>query len=336
MNRSRRSLVTATASVGLALAWFAIAPPVLAHHSAAMFDTSKEIMVEGVVTEYAWKNPHSYLTVRTATGPQVLELGPPSTLGPLGLKRDTIKIGDKVSVRASPPRTGAVALGRELVRPDGTTVPLMLGTASSRRPPSVAQADSLAGIWVPEGFFGFLRSRATWPLTEQGKAALKVANMKESTQNQCVPVGAPMVMHYPTANRIEVKRDVVRIRVDWMGAERVVYLDGRKPPANAKPTLQGFSTGRWEGKALVIDTTQFAEHREGNALGLPSGRRKHLIEKFSLSDDRQHLTYEFVLEDPDWLTAPVKQSIQWDYHPEIEPSGVKCDVGAASRYLKEE
>jgi len=32
----------------------------------------------------------------------------------------------------------------------------------------------------------------------------------------------------------------------------------------------------------------------------------------------------------------VKQSIQWDYQPELKPSGVKCDIGAASRYLKEE
>lgn len=332
MKSNGRNLVATLMLVPLAVC---LASPAFAHHSSAMFDTSREVMVEGVVTDFSWKNPHSYLTVRTAAGPVVLELGPPSTLGPLGLKKETIKIGDKVTVRASPPRTGTVSLGRELVRPDGSTVPLMLG-AYSRRPQPVAQADSLAGIWVPEGFFGFLQSRYRWPLTDKGRAALQASSMSESTQNQCVPVGAPMVMHYPTANRIEIGKDAVRIQVDWMDAERVVWLDGRKPVANAKPTLQGFSTGRWEGKALVIDTTQFAEHKEGNALGLPSGLRKHLVEKFTLSEDRRHLTYEFTLEDPDWLTAPVKQSIQWDYHPEISPSNTKCDIEAASRFLKGE
>lgn len=332
MDRTQQTWVV---PVALALAGLASALPAWAHHSAAMFDTTKQIMVEGVVTEFAWKNPHSYLTVKTASGPVVLELGPPSTLGPLGLRKETIKVGDKVSVRASPPRRGTISLGRELVRADGSTVPLMIGN-NVPRPQPVAQAESLAGTWVPEGFFGFLQSRSRWPLNDRGRAALQSANINESTQNQCVPVGAPMVMHYPTANRIEVGKDVVRIQVDWMDAERVVYLDGRKPAANAKPTMQGFSTGHWEGKALVIDTTQFAEHREGNALGLPSGLRKHLVEKFSLSEDRRHLTYEFTLEDPDWLTGPVKQSIQWDYHPEISPSGVKCDIDAASRFLREE
>jgi hypothetical protein len=187
---------------------------------------------------------------------------------------------------------------------------------------------------VPEGFFGFLQSRARWPLNEKGKAALAADNSKESPQNRCVPVGAPMVMHYPAANRIEITRDVVNIHVDWMDAERVVYLDGRKPSANAKPTMQGFSTGKWEGKTLVVDTTHFAEHPEGNAMGLPSGLRKHLVERFTLTDDRQHLTYEFTLEDPDWFTAPITQSIQWDYRPDVEPSGTRCDVEAASRYLK--
>ncbi len=306
-----------------------------AHHNSAMFDTSRESLLEGIVVEFAWKNPHSYLTVRTATGPLTLELGPPSTLGPLGLKRDTIKVGDKVTLRANPPRRGTLALGRELLRADGGTVPLMIGFGANR-PQPVKQADSIAGTWVPEGFFGFLRSRSSWPLTERGRAALRAANIADSTQNQCIPVGAPMLMHYPAANRIEVAKDVVRLHVDWMDAERVVYLDGRKPAANAKPTLHGHSTGKWEGKALVVDTTQFAEHREGNALGLPSGLRKHLVERFSLTEDRRHLIYEFVLEDPDWLTAPVKQSIQWDYRPELSPSGTRCDIEAASRFLKEE
>lgn len=308
--------------------------PAAAHHSAAAFDTSKQIMVEGVVTEFAWRNPHSYLTVRTDGGTQVLELGPPSTLGPLGFKRDSIKVGDRVSIRAHPPRRGTMALANTLVKSDGSTVPLYI-TAGKRSAP-VQQATSIAGTWVPEGFFNFLRSRSSWSLTEKGKAALQSASGTESTQNQCIPVGAPMLMHYPTANRIEVAKDVVRIHVDWMDAERVVYLDGRKPRENAPRSLHGHSTGKWEGTTLVIDTTNFAEHKEGNALGLPSGPRKHLVERLSLTADRKQLQYEFVLEDPDYLAAPVKQSVLWDYQPNLAPSGTKCDVEAASRFLKEE
>jgi hypothetical protein len=315
------------------IAFFAL--PAIAHHSAAAFDTSREIIVEGVVTEFAWKNPHSYLTVKTKDGPLVLELGPPSTLGPLGLTKDAIKIGDTVKINASPGRRGTMALGRELLRADGSTLPLMIG-GKAKLPAPVQQAESIEGTWVPQGFFAFLSGRSKWPLTEKGRAALAAADIKKSTQNQCIPVGPPMQMHYPTANVIEVGKDVVRIHLDWLDAERVIYMDGRKPPANAKPTLQGFSTGHWEGKTLVVDTTQFAEHPEGNALGLPSSVRKHLVERLSLTADRKQINYEFELEDPEWFTAPVKQSVLWDYRPELKPSGEKCDVDAASRFLKDE
>lgn len=334
MKNIRHGLDTASLLAALALALACMAPRASAHHSAAMFDTSREIVVQGVVTDLAWKNPHSYLTVRTDSGPLVLELGPPSTLGPLGLTRDSIKVGDRVTLRAHPPRRGTMALGRELLRADGSTLPLMINAGV--RPQPASQATSIAGTWVPEGFFGFLQSRSRWPLTERGAAALRSSSVNVSSQNECVPVGPPMLMHYPAANRIEVAGKVVRLHIDWMDAERVVHVGESKAPANTRPTLLGYSTGRWEGGALVIDTTHFAEHRDGNALGLPSGLRKHLVERFSLTEDRRHLKYEFELEDPDWFTAPVKQSIQWDYQPQLKPSGVKCDVAAASRFLKEE
>jgi hypothetical protein len=59
------------------------------------------------------------------------------------------------------------------------------------------QATTTAGTWVPEGFFGFLRSRGTWSLTDKGKAALAAANGNDSTQDQYILKGAPMAMHCP-------------------------------------------------------------------------------------------------------------------------------------------
>lgn len=310
--------------------------PVLAHHSAAMFDSSRQVNYEGVVTEVAWKNPHVYITLNTTTGPVTLELGPPSTLGPLGFKADTIRLGDKVTIVGNPPRTGKLSLGRELIKTDGTVIPLNISGARAQRAAVTATADSIAGTWVPEGFFEFLQARSRFPLNDKGRAALRAATTENSTQNQCIPVGAPMVMYYPTVNRIEVTRDAVLLHIDWMDTERVVYTDGRQPPASYKPTANGFSTGKWEGKTLVVDTTHYAEHREGNGLGLPSGTRKHLVERFVLGQDRKSLTYEFTLEDPDWLTVPVQHSVRWDYHPEMKPSDARCDVQAASRFIRNE
>ena len=36
-----------------------------AHHSQSIFDTTKEILIEGKVAKFDWKNPHMYLIVET-------------------------------------------------------------------------------------------------------------------------------------------------------------------------------------------------------------------------------------------------------------------------------
>ena len=42
-----------------------VGAPALAHHSMAMFDNSKEILIKGTVARLDWKNPHIYLIVET-------------------------------------------------------------------------------------------------------------------------------------------------------------------------------------------------------------------------------------------------------------------------------
>src|SRR3954471_12045492 len=52
------------ALAGLTVTAF-LGAPALAHHSQAMFDTSKEILIKGTVARFEWKNPHMYLFVET-------------------------------------------------------------------------------------------------------------------------------------------------------------------------------------------------------------------------------------------------------------------------------
>ena len=87
------------------------AAPAFAHHSQSMFDTSKEILVEGKVARFDWVNPHMYLVVET-TGPD----GKPALVEGEGvgitqalvdgLDRDALKPGTPVVMRANPNRGG--------------------------------------------------------------------------------------------------------------------------------------------------------------------------------------------------------------------------------------
>jgi hypothetical protein len=100
--------------------------PATAHHSFAMFDAAKTVRLSGVVHEFQWTNPHVFieLTVPDANGKPVnwsIEGGAPSALSRLGWKRNSLAVGDKVTVEINPLRSGAsggALLSAKL--PDGT------------------------------------------------------------------------------------------------------------------------------------------------------------------------------------------------------------------------
>jgi hypothetical protein len=327
------------------LVWCSIlaaAPPALAHHSAAAYDTQKEVKVSGTVVQYRFANPHVYLTLQVknedgTTSMVEIEAGAAAVLNGLGFTRDSIKTGEVVTVVGNPDRSKpqALMLGRDLYKRDGTYVPLNIASRSVLTPRSAA-ATSIAGTWFSprSQFTGFLGGAGRWALTDKGRAA--AADADERTKNalkNCIPIGAPALMFYPVATTITVQRDRVLMKIDWMDAERTIYLDGRAHPPASQTSRQGHSVGRWEDKTLVVETTNFSEHPMGLSMSMPASAQKRLTERFALSEDGKSLVYSGRLEDPVYLAKPVDWSGTWEYRPAMKPSNQKCDVGVASKFL---
>jgi hypothetical protein len=82
-----------------------------AHHSfAAVYNSKKEIKLEGNMVQFLYRNPHSYVQIEAPDENGVMqrwsvEWGGAASLSGQGVKRDTFKIGDHVIITGLPSRT---------------------------------------------------------------------------------------------------------------------------------------------------------------------------------------------------------------------------------------
>lgn len=329
------------------LAAFAVATvaalDALAHHSPAGYDMQQQRTVEGTITEYEWGNPHVYISVREngAERVWVVEAFPSTAMKQYGWSAETFVPGDRVTVVGNPGRSAArsVLFLRAVRKADAAAALYDAGGAiapPARPPPAVFRATGLAGTWMTSvgPSFGRFFGAAVGQLgTPQGAAAVTEYRDTANPGIDCVPFPAPLYMILPGFRSIAVRVDTVVIHGEDAAVERVVHLDVTTHDG-AAPSVQGHSIGRWEDGALVIDTTHFTPHRLGNGAGLPSGVRKHLVERFAVSPD-DGLMYSFELEDPEFLREPVTGTSQWQYRPDVEYLPTPCDRDNARRFLAE-
>jgi hypothetical protein len=85
--------------------------PASAHHSYAMFDMTKTVVLDAQVTRFKWQNPHAFIEANVAAngGSErwAIEMTSPNNLVQEGWKRTSLKAGDKVKIYVHPLRSGA-------------------------------------------------------------------------------------------------------------------------------------------------------------------------------------------------------------------------------------
>ena len=110
------------------------------------------------------------------------------------------------------------------------------------------------------------------------------------------------------------KGDTIELRLEEYDARRTIHMKP-VPEVAAKPrTAEGFSVGRWEGKTLVVSTTQLTP-RNFDFTGIQRSTAASLVERFTPNADGSRLHYAVTVTDPAVFTRPMEFKRSWVWRP---------------------
>jgi hypothetical protein len=164
-------------------------------------------------------------------------------------------------------------------------------------------ADYQAG---PE-FFNF-GAKLTGGLPYQPWAAALVkermaAFAKDDPIGLCRPGGLFRLHTYPPPRKVIQLPDLVVILSERDVTYRQIFVDRRTLPADPEPTWNGYSAGRWDGDALVVESAGFRDDTWIDRNGSPLTAAARVIERFR-RPDFGHLQIEVTVNDPKAYTRP--------------------------------
>lgn len=179
--------------------------------------------------------------------------------------------------------------------------------------------------WTPQNF----------PvLNERGEAYRAVFDEAIAPKYDCIASTSPALQYDPYFMQVVQWPDRVVFRYEKDDQTRTAWLDGREPPPN-EHTWQGFSVGRYEDNALIVETTQFLFDITGfdDYNGIPTSQLKKVTERYWREGTELRVTV--TVEDPLFLRQPASYTTRWLPAPEGYKLGPwECDAFDARRAVR--
>jgi len=277
------------------------------HHAfSSEFDADLEGEVEGVVTRVWWQNPHIRYDVTMELPDGTTEewmLLPPGNLPTYRRENwfeDTVQAGDRITATGNLGRFDAKKLyatcivletGRRLGRCANA------GTISEvTADPNVDYtykhndyAVDISGYW--DNRYKFRTTVDDFdprpmPMTAAARTIYEGRRLGDDPVLRCMPAGLPRIFGSPYS------LEVIDAGTHYMmlflqdNTPRWVWMDGRSAPADQPLTSMGFSTGHWEDRTLVIETTHLAPGwLDGSGYEMSGGDDTRIVERWTVAED---------------------------------------------------
>jgi len=197
---------------------------------------------------------------------------------------------------------------------------------SAPAPRSADGKPDLSGIWNPPA--GYIRNLAKdlkeeVPFQPWAKAVYdeRAAGLhwRDEPDANCLPQGVPKVLVAPAPWRIVQTPGVIFFVHEAFNLWWQVFIDGRQfvPHPDVTPTWHGYSTGRWDGDALVIESRGFNGKVWLDQLGKPSTEALHVTTRLRRKDFG-HMDIQIAIDDPQAYTKPWGVTVEATLLPNTE------------------
>jgi hypothetical protein len=295
----------------------------LAHHSsAATFTKDKSTTIEGVITDFRFRNPHVIIYIDVAddggTVTNWMVEGSAATgWRREGWKNDSLKKGDLLRVSGDATIDGSpmVWLGKMQYLDKQTKA--VIAELNPRENPDVSFARIVAPapaisaeilkmpLTLPGGipnFTGVTRQEnslmpptrggpdgndAAMPYNEVGKVALAEWKIENDPQVFCDPPGVVRQAGYtPYGYKLMQYDDHVTFEYEEYGSRRAIFFGDKLPKPGVRSHL-GDSVARYEGNALIIDTVNLLPNASGHR-GKPLSDQHRVTEVYTREDNPEY------------------------------------------------
>ena len=131
----------------------------------------------------------------------------------------------------------------------------------------------------------------------------KDENAKDNPDARCLPIGALQMLAHPLPKKILHRPGLLVILHERNMEFRQIFTDGRRLPDDPQPSWYGYSSGRWEGDTLVVDTVGFRDGLWADFYGSPLTDQARMTERFRRPRFGA-LEIEVTIDDPKAYTRP--------------------------------